>query len=253
MNEKKAIVFFFFFVVVFFSFLLLLLAGGVCFATYVTYVFLSPVCFVCVCVLFFSFALTCVCLLLVCVCDCVFQFPLFCCCCCCFFFGGLSLFQTLPFLRTWFFLRFFLLLLLNVVIRGGVFLHFFLMLSNNTHTRAHVLRRTHHAHTRTHRQTTDGMGEKSARAPLVLGGTHKTILRLLIVVLLVVVVAIIMIGCCCCYSLFAGCFFLFFSKDRERVRVTYTRLLSQGGGNYTQFSTLPRCTFWKLASYSSFA
>lgn len=101
-----------------------------------------------------------------------------------FFSGASHCFKRCPSCALGFFFVFFLLLLLNVVIRGGVFLHFFLLLSNNTHTRAHVLRRTHHAHTRTHRQTTDGMGEKSARAPLVLGGTHKTILRLLIVVLL---------------------------------------------------------------------
>lgn len=212
MNEKKAIVFFF--VVVFFFFCfscLLLVVVVVASSTYVvTYVFLSFVlCFGCVCVFFFSssFAsLTCasVCSYVCdCVCVCVFQFPLFAAVVVVVFFSGASQFQTLPFLRT-----LFLLFRFYVVIRGGVFLHFFFHVSNKTRTHVHTYR---HGHRRT-----DGRREKSARAPLVLGSTHKTILRFL----LLCVIAIIMVGCCC-YSLFMGCF-LALLINRDRVRYMHT-------------------------------
>lgn len=210
MNEKKAIVFFF--VVVFFFFCfscLLLVVVVVASSTYVTYVFLSFVlCFGCVCVFFFSssFAsLTCASVWSY-VCDCVcvcLSISTFCCCCCCCFFRGPHSFKRCPFLRT-----LFLLFRFYVVIRGGVFLHFFSRIEQNTYTRAHV-------QTRTHRRT-DGRREKSARAPLVLGSTHKTILRFL----LLCVIAIIMIGCCC-YSLFMGCF-LALLINRDRVRYMHT-------------------------------
>lgn len=207
MNEKKAIVFFF--VVVFFfcfSFYLLLVVVVASSTYVVTYVFLSFVlCFGCVCVFFFSSSFASLTCASVCsyVCDCVcvsFNFHFLLLLLLLLFFSGA--FQTLPFLRT-----LFLLFRFYVVIRGGVFLHFFFTY------------RTKHVHTCTRTDTdtqTDGRREKSARAPLVLGSTHKTILRFL----LLCVIAIIMIGCCC-YSLFMGCF-LALLINRDRVRYMHT-------------------------------
>lgn len=168
MNEKKAIVFFFVVVVFFFCFSFLFSAGGGgCFFDVRRHVRLSLVRLVfwlCLCVLLLlvvRFAHLRVCLL-VCVCVCVsFNFHFLLLLLLLLFFSGASQFQTLPFLRT-----LFLLFRFYVVIRGGVFLHFFFSrIEQNTYTRAHV-------QTRTHRRT-DGRREKSARAPLVLGSTHK--------------------------------------------------------------------------------
>lgn len=168
MNEKKAIVFFFVVVVFFFcfSFLLLVVVVVVASSTYVvTYVFLSFVlCFGCVCVFFFSYSsfasLTCA---SVCsyVCDCVcvsfnFHFLLL----LLFFFGGLTVSNAAllaHFVSSFSFLR--------CNSRGSLSPLFFSRIEQNTYTRAHV-------QTRTHRRT-DGRREKSARAPLVLGSTHK--------------------------------------------------------------------------------
>lgn len=145
MNEKKAIVFFFF-VVFCFSFFFFFLVVVVP-STYVTaYVFLSPFLFcLCVCVFFFSFSfvvhsLTCVSVLLrasyVCVCV---SFPLYA------VFSGAShsvsnAAAAALLARTWF-----LLFCLNVVIRGGVFLHtfFVVVVSNKTHTHVHTDTGTH--------------------------------------------------------------------------------------------------------------
>lgn len=206
MNEKKAIVFFF--VVVFFFSCLLLVVVVVASSTYVTYVFLSFVlCFGCVCVFFFSSSFASLTCASVCsyVCDCVcvcLSISTFC-CCCCFFFGGLTVSNAAllaHFVSSFSFLR--------CNSRGSLSPLFFSRIEQNTYTRAHV-------QTRTHRRT-DGRREKSARAPLVLRSTHKTILRFL----LLCVIAIIMIGCCC-YSLFMGCF-LALLINRDRVRYMHT-------------------------------
>lgn len=238
MNEKKAIVFFFVVVVFFFfcfSFLLLVVVV-VAASTYVTYVFLSFVlCFGCVCVFFFSssFAsLTCasVCSYVCdCVCVCVFQFPLF--AAVVVFFSGASQFQTLPFLRT-----LFLLFRFYVVIRGGVFLHFFFHVSNKTRTHVHTYRHGH----------TDGRteGEKCARAASF--GKHtQNYFAFFIVV---------------CYCYYYGWLLLLFTFhgmllgviNKQRQSALHAHTLVRGvGGTIHNFSTLPRCTFWKLASSSS--
>lgn len=206
MNEKKAIVFFFVVVFFCFSFLLRLLVVVVASSTYVTYVFLSFVlCFGCVCVFFFSSSFASLTCASVCsyVCDCVcvsfnFHFLLL---LLLFFFGGLTVSNAAllaHFVSSFSFLR--------CNSRGSLSPLFFTY-------------RTKHVHTCTRTDTdtqTDGRREKSARAPLVLGSTHKTILRFL----LLCVIAIIMIGCCC-YSLFMGCF-LALLINRDRVRYMHT-------------------------------
>lgn len=240
MNEKKAIVFFF--VVVFFFFFcfsfLLLVVVVVASSTYVTYVFLSFVlCFGCVCVFFFSSSFASLTCASVCsyVCDCVcvcLSISTFC-CCCCFFFSGASQFQTLPFLRT-----LFLLFRFYVVIRGGVFLHFFFTY------------RTKHVHTCTRTDTdtqTDGRteGEKCARAASF--GKHtQNYFAFFIVV-------------CYCYYYdwllllftFHGMLLGVINKQRQSALHAHTLVTGGVGGTIHNFSTLSRCTFWKLASSSS--
>lgn len=242
MNEKKAIVFFFVVVVFFFcfSFLLLVVVVVVASSTYVvTYVFLSFVlCFGCVCVFFFSYSsfasLTCA---SVCsyVCDCVcvcLSISTFCCCCCCFFFGGLTVSNAAllaHFVSS--FLRFY------VVIRGGVFLHFFFTY------------RTKHVHTCTRTDTdtqTDGRteGEKCARAASFGKHTQNYF-------------AFFIVVCCCYYYDWLLLLFTFHGMllgviNKQRQSALHAHTLVRGvGGTIHNFSTLPRCTFWKLASSSS--
>lgn len=225
MNEKKAIVFFFF--VVFFCFSFLLLVVVVVTSTYVTYVFLSPslsllLCFVSVSVCSSSppwRALTCVCfarLVYVCVCMrlCVFQFPLFAVVVVVFvvFFRGPHCASNAALLAH-------LVSSLTFVIRGGVFLHFFfslllLLVSNKTHTYRHG----HSTHTD---GRTDSGGGKSARAPLVLGSTHKTILRFFFIVVCYCYYYDCCC-CCCCYSLLLLLLLCVINKQRKSALHSHT-------------------------------
>lgn len=186
MNEKKAIVFFF--VVVFFCFSFLLPLVVVVTSTYVTYVFLSPSLPLSCRVLFVSVCsssppwrtLTCVCFArLVCAAVCL-SISTFCCRCCCFrfFFSGASLcFKRCPSCALGFFFNF-------CNSRGSLSPLFIFAAASAAaciEQNTHVQTRTQHTHRRTDGRTGSG-GGKSARAPLVLGSTHKTILRFFIVV-----------------------------------------------------------------------
>lgn len=145
-----------------------------------------------------------------------------------FFFGGLTVSNAAllaHFVSSFSFLR--------CNSRGSLSPLFFSRIEQNTYTRAHV-------QTRTHRRT-DGRREKSARAPLVLGSTHKTILRFL----LLCVIAIIMIGCCC-YSLFMGCF-LALLINRDRVRYMHNTLVrGEVGELFTIFQLFRDALFGNL-------